>query len=324
MADSPSAFALALRLNWLDVFPRITGQPSQSLRDWVADSDYSFPGPPSQKNFEVFVSDLESIVRAFAFDANRMSCSSFESILSISPVVLLRRSLAWLSIKSYYAAFYAAHAFIRYHGVSCTQLDSRETSRLAAVAQAYGFSTAKNISTGFYTIALNSAKRTVKFENGLHGGGSHETLWVKYTTVIRELLLSIESSDLISADKVAVSAKLDALLKVLTNASAIAGSWPSRVRNEINYRHGFGVWYPHSETNDVDYYMRLIRSIFSSDPSAIELGDDESFESFVRLCFFIVNMTRVTAIDMARLHGGGKSFQEAGPMVILRRGRMAA
>ena len=115
---------------------------------------YSFQNAPATKTFEIFVPDQSRLVEAYAFDANRMSCGAFETILSIAPIATMRRSLAWFAIKLYYAAFYSAHAFLRFQGVSCTQLQIRETSHLAAVARAYGYGAGAKFSSRFMQLFL--------------------------------------------------------------------------------------------------------------------------------------------------------------------------
>jgi len=318
-----SALVRAVRLGWLDKISDVPEAPPRDIRSWIGSGNFSFLVEPQPKGFQIFVPDGEHLTGSFAFDANRMSTSAFESVLSIAPVRTVPRSLGWFAIKSYYAAFFAAHAFLRLEGISCTQLDTAEVSRLAAVAQAYGFGSARNLASGFYTLMFDSAQRTLRFDKAASGGGSHETLWLCYLAAIRDLAKKTERSDILREEKKVALDKFGLLAKILTNMSHGGGSWLSHMRNQINYRHHFGVWFPHSHLHDADSYFRLIKSIFSRDPVDNELSEQEDLDAFIKVCMFIVNLTRATILDMAAVCDG-RSFQEDGPLPLLRLGRMAA
>jgi hypothetical protein len=59
----------------------------------------------------------------------------------------------------------------------------------------------------------------------------------------------------------------------------------------------------------------------SCDPLTGDLEEEVTLEAFVKICLFVINITRVTIIDMANLQDGN-SFQDAGPMIVLRRARL--
>jgi hypothetical protein len=323
MARPPSSFEQALRLGWLNGLSALTGSPAHGIRDWLVNGTYAFQNAPSATAFEFFAPNVIEPVQAYAHDANRMSCGAFESIISIAPVAHMRRSLAWLALKAYYAAFYSAHAFLRLQGNSLTQLDARETTRIASVAQAYGFATARTISTGFHKIHFDPGTKLLRASHsGARGGTSHEILWSEYSAALHNLIRNVQSSSLLSSDRTAVTSKLQAVLKLLSQSRSTNGNWLSKIRNEINYRHSLGVWYPHPATNNIEHYMALIRTELRCDPMDSELDQDVGLEAFMKLCLFVVNLTRVTIVDMSNLHANRASFQEAGPMVVLRNARL--
>jgi hypothetical protein len=324
MARPPSNFEQALRLGWLNGLSTLEGSPAHGMRDWLVSGTYAFQIAPTPRSFEFFAPNIHEPVQAYAYDANRMSCGAFESIMSIAPVAHMRRSLAWLALKAYYAAFYSAHAFLRLRGTSLTQLDAREVTRIASVAQAYGYRSARAISAGFHRINLDSNAKLIKASHiGVSGGGSHEILWAEYSAALRELMVEVRNSGLLSSDKAAVTSKLNQVLKLLSQSNSANGNWLSKIRNEINYRHSLGVWYPHPATNNVERYMTLLRSELRSDPMDNDLDHDDSLDAFMKLCFFVVNLTRVTIVDMSNLHANRTSFQESGPMTVLRSARLA-
>jgi hypothetical protein len=324
MATPPSSFEEALRLCWLNGLSSLTGSPPLGLRDWLVAGTYAFQVPPSTQSFEFFVPNLSEAVQAYAHDANRMSCGAFESVMSIAPVINMRRSLAWFALKAYYAAFYSAHAFLRLQGTSLTQLDAREATRIASVAQAYGYATARTIRSGFHSIYFEPVSKTITASQvAASGGGSHEILWAKYAEALRRLITRVQSSALLSTDKAAVISKLTQAVTLLSQSNSPKGNWLSKVRNEINYRHGMGLWYPHPASNNVERCMTLIRTELRCDPIDNQLENNDGFDAFLTLCLFVVNLTRVTIIDMSNLHLNRSSFQESGPMIVLRNARLA-
>jgi len=323
MAEIASTFQQAMRLSWLRGISSVSGSPVRTLRSWIMEDTYSFQTPPGRSMFDLFVPDVAPLIEAYASDANRMSCSAFETIVSIAAIPELRRSLAWLAIKCYYAAFYSAHAFLRLQGISCTQLDSSEVIRIASVAQAYGFGGSR-ISAGFHSVSFSPDRRSLAFRNaGKDGGGSHEALWFEFEKALAKVEDVITASPLLADERLPVLTKLNDLRKILFNAGCRRANWLSKIRNEINYRHAHGVWFPHRSSNNINRYLDLIRTSLSIDPSQNELDEDETLESFVKVCLFIVNVTRCTVIDMAKSHPTGDSFQSAGPMIVLQRGRLA-
>lgn len=322
MAKAPSIFQRATRLGLLRDIHTVKGSPTQGLRDWLFSETYAFQKTPTRKQFEIFVPSVGPMLQSYAYDANRMSCGAFETILSISPVEAMRRSLAWLTIQLYYASFFSAHAFLRMQGVSCTQLDNREAGRLGAISQAYGFPPGSNISSGFHVIFFDEVTKRLQFMHSVGGGGSHEVLWGEYLKGLKVLEDRVAKAQFLNAEIGAITAKLASVRRILCLDGSKNGNWPSRVRNDINYRHGSGVWWPHSSGNNVDHYVGLIRSSLACDPLENVLEESTSLEAFVRVCLFVVNLTRITVLDMASLDPDNQSFQEAGPMVVLRRGRL--
>jgi hypothetical protein len=321
VARARSIFEQALGLTWLRGINSVSGSPTEDIREWIVQSTFSFQAAPQRTSFDIFTPDTQRLVEAYAYDANRMSCGAFETIASIAAIENMRRSLAWLTIKCYYAAFYSAHALLRLQGISCTQLDNRQSSRLAAIAQAYGFP--PTIPSGFHSILFHPDTKIVSFVNaGIRGGGSHAFLWAEFDRALFRFESQIERSGLLTPDKLKVSSKIAVLRGMLRNAGMQSPNWLSKMRNDITYRHDYGVWYPHRSSNHVEDCLDEIRRSLSIDPLENELNAGDTLNDFIQLCLFIVNLTRTTIIDMSKVHPLGTSFQDIGPMILLRRAKM--
>lgn len=313
----------AMRLGWVQGINAVGGEVTSGLRDWIYKENYFFSQSVTPVSFSIQPASPDSFLRALAYDASRMSCSSIETILSVKKVDLLQKSMAWLAVKLYYAAFYAAHALIRFQGVSCTQLDVRETQRLASIARAYGVGNPHLIASGYYAANYDSGNTTLTFQkSNLRGGGSHEFLWSVFSDQLDVLKIKIAQSPLLVVEAQAAISKLDNLKSVLGCKNCVNGNWLSAVRNEISYRHSYGLWFPHSHTYDHEQYFRLIRTALKSNIYDIIITPDESIDSFIRACLIIVNMMISSISDMEQRHPQGNSFQRFGPLKIKNLGRL--
>lgn len=289
----------ALRLSWTRGINNVSGPVTYGLRDWLLTGNYSVTSASSNL-FSLRYADPDDVLRAYGYDANRMACGALESILSISKVISLERSLAWLAIKLYYAAFYSAHSLMRLQGVSCTQLDSKEANKVSSVAQAYGITGAASLNSGFHVARIDPFSGTIEWTKlGSTGGGTHESTWSEYLRQLNEMTKLISNSNLLRRDKVAIANKLTDFRDVLTQSNCRSGNWLSRVRNDITYRHGQGVWFPHANSNDADKYLRLITQYLTQDPYLNDIEKDDSFEAFVKACLFVTSITKATLLDMA-------------------------
>ncbi|TNZ65346.1 hypothetical protein CGK42_24295, partial [Vibrio parahaemolyticus] len=88
--------------------------------------------------FKLKIYDLNDLYISFAFDINRMATSSFESIHGIEPNQNFPKSIGWLVVRLYYAAYYAAHAILRLFGISCSQFDQQESRVITEIAKVWG------------------------------------------------------------------------------------------------------------------------------------------------------------------------------------------
>ena len=93
-------------------FNEITGRQSSGFCNWIVDGNYQIYTDIKPASFTLDISSVSksSLLKAFAFDCNRMAAASFESMQLIGKNELLPKSTAWLVIQSYYSAFFAAHS----------------------------------------------------------------------------------------------------------------------------------------------------------------------------------------------------------------------
>ena len=116
-----------------------------------------------------------------------------------------------------------------------------------------------------------------------------------------------------------VAVKIEELCNNLCTGQSSNGSWLSFVRNEVNYRHIWGAWYPYRDYKP--YYNQLFddSNLWLSDPMLIELQipRGKELQRFQRTCHFIIALCRVLVEDMEMRCSKGKSFHQFGSKAFL-------
>jgi len=295
----------------------------KGLAGWICDKEFQIYSPIGSDSFSLHVTDCEPVIRAFAGDINRIAIAPFETITFIISSRALPRSAAWLIIKTYYAAFFAAHALVRMLGTSCILLTREQRDAVAKIADLYGYPSDKALWGGLYTLTFDAtARRLAVHRLRSLKSGPHEAFWGMFRDLVKARsneVLKIVGMTL--GDRQLVSMKLDELVANLSFGSSHDGQWLSAVRNEVNYEQKFGTWFPYA--GQKRYSQELFGRIdeWKSDPIAIDLVSHEGrdLRRFQATCNFIVSLCRVVIADMARRcpSGADKSFHSYGSLALL-------
>lgn len=223
-------------------------QSAIDIKGWTANQNYFFDQDITANSFSLRASDPSQLRQALANDLNRFASAAFESAAGIGPDPCLPRSLAWGSVRSYYSAFFAAHAFMRLFGSACVQLDSEHVDQVFRVALAFGRAGGlTTIESGFFVAEVEPAFDTITFRRLRD---SHRDTWASLLSVLNMLEQSIPTANALRSYKLEASALISDLKAPLTRSGSVKGNWLSTVRNSINYRHSHGVWYPYSKSVD--------------------------------------------------------------------------
>ena len=297
----------------------VSGNPGIKLQAWLALSKYQIYKPVESTSFQLNISDPSYLLQAFACDSNRMAIASFETLQEISKSNALPRSTAWLIIQLYYAAFYAAHAILRFIGISCSQLESTEIFAVIKMADLYGMLNNVNISNGFYKLIFDHKTSVLQCEKLDYPktGSSHEKMWNTFGNRMNIISNDILSGQGLSRDKQLVSAKISDLKQALGNGNS---NWLSHVRNLTTYRHEYGAWFPYY--NSEKYYDRLHDLVgqWKDDPLSINIWSarDRELQKFTETCTLIISICRDIIIDMSSRCTTGKSFHEVGTLSLMK------
>jgi hypothetical protein len=313
-----SDIADALRPYWMPGLNDISGKVEIKLSSWFLDGKYQIYNQIEQESFTLNIDDNLPLLKAMAHDCNRMSIAAFETLDGIKLRGNLPKSRAWLIIKYYYSAFYAAHAILRFLGTSCTQLEKGQTNKIRQVADIYGYANGISVSTGYYKCSYDHFTKSFicKKLNHPQNTGSHEKLWITFQNIFRELSNKILINPGLSIEQQKVSAKLTDICEILGKRN---NNWISNIRNLTTYRHEFSIWFPYSKYEK--YYNRLFdfTSQWEADPMRINIwpNDDRDLQKFMEVCNVIIAICKEMITDMSERCSTGKSFHFHGPLAIL-------
>ena len=316
-----SILANVIRPLWLRGLNDISGMHIKGIDGWICDEEYQIYAPVTATSFVLNVANPEPLLEAYASEINRIAVASFETPDSVVRLSTFPKSTAWLVIKTYYAAFFAAHAFIRMLGTSCSILDREQINSIAKVASLYNNASSQPMRGGLYRMAFNPIASQLE---GVHiktvAAGPHEAFWLVFQERIDRLSSEVLTTGVDTlANRQLVSSKLSELASNLSFASSGKGRWLSVIRNSVNYQQKYSTWYPYAEQKP--YYQQLFnkKSEWKADPMELDLTSHagKDLRRFQVTCNFIVGMLRTSIAEMVRRCSVGKSFHTYGSTAFL-------
>lgn len=311
----------SLRPFWPSGLNEISGNVTKGIGSWLAEQHYQIFLPVKTKRFTLQVSDSQLLLAAIAADINRTTVAAYESIGQATKNALFPRATAWMVIKSYYAAFFSAHAVLRMLGTGFVNVEQSQAESVNEIARLFSLSE-EDIKSGSYTYTLSSGSQDIHWTRvDSSSGGVHEKFWTffreRMDNLSKELLKSKSGTTI---DNQRVSARLNDLVENLCHESCHKGNWLSVIRNRVNYKHQFGAWYPYrGQLPSGAVEERLVRN-WLKDPMTINLTShrDWDLRRFQETCSFIIGCCRALASDMALRCSSGKSFHTYGWLAISR------
>ncbi|MFK4064191.1 hypothetical protein [Brucella anthropi] len=269
------------------------------VKAWVANQNYFFAQDITATSFSLRASDSSQLRQALANDLNRLTSAAFESAAGTGPDSALPRSLAWGSIRFYYSAFFAAHAFMRLFGTACIQLDDEHVRKILSAAQAMGRSGSLTaLDSGFFAATIDPAFQTVTFRRLRD---SHRDTWATLVSVVDELQAALPTTTALSSHKIEASALLSNLKAQLTRAGSTKGNWLSTMRNSINYRQSHGAWFPYNKSANPAALESAARA-WKVRPSAGSTTTQSELECFFQASAGLVALVRELTMAAAELN----------------------
>jgi len=320
------SFADAFRPYWAYGLNNINVVGRDNFAKWIERArDFQVLAQVQPKLFQLTSRERKIFLEPISFDCNRFALSCFESVIKMEDSALLPKSLSWLLIKTYYSAFYASHLILRLLGYSLSQLDRNTINSVEKIADLYGYKNGINIEKGFYLCDFSSRNPNILFSK-LDVGideGSHGAMWKfltdKLTFISNDILT--QNTDI---EYQPISLKLSQLVVNLKYMGATSGTWLSKMRNDINYKHLYGTWYPYKPYEK--YYSQIFKLIDSwkNDPIEIELNNlvGQELIRFFSSCQFLIGIAREISLDMNKRCSIGRSFHYYGSISLLNHVRI--
>jgi hypothetical protein len=260
--------------------------------------------------------DSNLIIAGLAADCCRFSLASFQTVTQVAAGLAERDGGAWSLVKLYYAAFYAGHALIRLFGESCSFLDRRHVNRLSDVGDVLGLVRTFTIEPGLYRCVLANDSTVLSCTRTT--GGTHEAFWKIFGGRISTIAQGVLAGALVPAEAQAVFAQLDALSEIIRRRAG--HSWLSMVRNDLQYRQYYGVWFPAQIRAGDRRTLSRLATAWQRDPMEIDLDVRRLglLGEFASCCVFITALCYTMINRIAdRSPVGPRSFVQYGPLAYI-------
>jgi hypothetical protein len=297
MTSASKMTAVAIRPLWLPGIVSCREAKSVSTETFLHVKVLTIDNKPQVGEFTAYVGNQKKIAEYFCHEASRFASAAFESMMVESTRPEYPRSVGWLLIRGYYAAFFAMHSLIRLHGWACTRLtrpmcDSFEEQARQLTLQG------QRIEAGLYLVKAKHSDPQLTFVKlGSNQGGSHEALWsvmLDFMNAVTTLTLK-DPVDTTASHKL-VAAVSEFCVLIQSNGGV---TWLTRLRNRVNYSHAYGAWHPYQKsTCDVTRVQSTLDQ-WKNDPcSVIAFPVKDELMQFSVACAFMVSLCQTTIRDL--------------------------
>lgn len=273
---------------------------NQSLKLWFSEGNYYMNNSPP--GLSIFCQNSDELKKCFSLDAFKFSSHAAQTFYEFEKTTAYEKLTSWRIIQIYYAAFFSAHAILRFFGRSFSHLESGHISFLKnRCFTEVGYTPA--ISSSYYLISFNPDLKDVGF---VRYDESHKDLWKCFLALVTELEMEVLKGRASEERLQGLSAYFSDIKDSLTDRGQFsAGNWLSVVRNEVNYKSLEGVWFPFSKStpsfSDLLGKARDWRSglIGVSQPNS----ERNNFERFFATALSVIDFGIALSLDYQSLIG---------------------
>lgn len=157
-------------------------------------------------------------------------------------------------------------------------------------------------------------------------GGSHEEMWKAFLTLLVQVEEQIIRTQGHDPNAIATVQVLTVLRTQLCRQGKTNGAWPSTVRNNVNYRHDYGVWFPYKLTTKAtnELLLRMSKWTPNADDGYRIGTSSDDLACFVDICNVLTQLLTAALSDIARRSPRSRSgFVDRLPFRLLRSRRLA-
>jgi hypothetical protein len=259
------------------VLPRLGQNPSISdgIRSWMIHGAYQASRSSNQS--EVILENIytDEIINYISFDYERFAFSSLESFCISSLESKSLQLAGWPLLKMYYSAFFAAHAIMRGLGRGVVKIEKKQSEAIEQILQVMTGS-AQGFMPGMYLYRMYSdSTGRVKLSLKPHNekGGVHESFWKSFVEFLEEVSESAVQNNFPDASTLLSGvAEISPMMKKDPRRGSV---WFSSLRNEINYQHKHGVWFPLGKSKALNSEISNM-SLSSSSSIRLDISREKS------------------------------------------------
>ena len=170
------------------------------------------------------------------------------------------------------------------------------------------------VQTGQYLLSADLKVSAVEMQTTSGGAGSHESVWRELNKALTDLQASVATAAYLTTDKNKLNVELKSLLALISKNGSNA-SWPSQMRNEIQYRQAEGIWYPYQGKAKTEALQQEVQTLVKGDADLAKLVSATGNELllFRSACVAIICLVRGVIADMSAV-GGARSFLRHGQL----------
>ncbi|WP_202966916.1 hypothetical protein [Celeribacter indicus] len=238
--------------------------------------------------------------KCLSLDAFRFSSHAAQTVHELEKTTAYDKLTSWRVIQAYYAAYFSAHAVLRFFGKSFSHLERGHVGFLSGRCKSEaGY--APSLPSSYYLIESNPKTHDVNF---FRYGESHKDLWKCFLDLIADLEQQVLTLRASQERLQELSAHFLDLKEALTNRGQFpSGNWLSSVRNEVNYKSLEGVWFPFSKaTPSFENLLGRVRGWRVGD---VDLGrptlEGNELERFFATAFVVVDFCISLSLDYRAL-----------------------
>jgi hypothetical protein len=300
----------ATRLMWCPGLAQFQGNPKGNMQEWLGSA--TFAPSVTGGNITLIGIDKRYFLENLAADINRTASAASETLRNITKIDGLPKSMAWAYVKLYYASLFYAHTMLRIWGRSPSFLRTSDLLTLRRTLVAYGIQAPFKVQTGQFLITADMTAPAVQIAPDTGGGGSHEAIWREFHNALTDLQTAVSQAPFLTTDKVKLDGQLKAAILLLSkNGSNV--SWPSQMRNNIQYRQEEGVWYPYKGRSKASSLHQEIVSILEGgvDFQVPLKASGDDLQRFRSACAAVIILAHGVLSDLSGA-GGTMSFLRFG------------
>ncbi len=215
------------------------------FKKWVSSGKYLVRNISTNMTVDIEVNNEHAFHHMIAFDSCRMAAAAFETMLNIQASETLPKSIGWISIKTYYAAFFSAHSIMRCFGYVCSQLERGHANQLNEFGSIVGLSNTIKPEAGFFSGSYSPHNRILTIKKMKN---THEDTWSTLLDCLNKVSQDVLTIAGLSSRKQTLSADINDLVVRLTDSGRLPkGNFLSQYRNAVNYRHEYDSWHPYGK-----------------------------------------------------------------------------